>query len=43
MIKLPDGFDYNLLLSDLWSCIIPFITISLMFVAARMIMKAFNP
>lgn len=33
MLHLPPGFDYNLLLSDLWACVLPFVPIAILFAA----------
>ena len=40
MISLPDGFDYNLLLSDFWFLSVPFVFLSVLFVAYRFYLKA---
>jgi len=42
MISLPPGFDYSLLISDLFTFILPFASVSALFAAYRLIMKSFS-
>jgi hypothetical protein len=39
MIALPPGFDVSLFISDLYTFVVPFVGISTLFVAYRLVIK----